>query len=397
MMTTHSPTCDSSSTIPFIRCIELFSGIGGMHYALKDAKINAQVIAAFDINTIANHVYQYNFGIKPLSCNIEHLDLNYWNMKLTNIDCWLLSPPCQPFTRGGNMLDDKDNRSIGLLYLIDLLKKLDNPPKFLFLENVLNFEKSKCRNKLLNVLNEMGYQIEEWLISPMDPWINIPNDRLRYYLTASLTGSSISLQKENFESESHLNDHSIIDHDNQHIITNFSKVFGPAPNVPKRAISDFVHTINLKEKKKGIDSTFLVPEKFILEFKDYRHDIVHPLDTRCSTFTKAYGSKYIIGTGSFLQTQRLEELGGLNGTDYRKDDISTLMTLGLRYFTPREIALFHGLPWNDDSDNNDNIEGFRFPHNVSILNQYRLLGNSMNIKVVSLILQRLLNAYISYD
>jgi tRNA (cytosine38-C5)-methyltransferase len=51
-----------------------------------------------------------------------------------------MSPPCQPYTRGGKSLDDKDQRAKGLLNLIDVLSKLSDPPSYIFLENVLNFE-----------------------------------------------------------------------------------------------------------------------------------------------------------------------------------------------------------------------------------------------------------------
>lgn len=44
---------------------------------------------------------------------------------------------------------------------------------------------SKCRNALINVLEQIrGYTIEEYLVSPLDPAISIPNNRLRYYLIA---------------------------------------------------------------------------------------------------------------------------------------------------------------------------------------------------------------------
>ena len=55
-------------------------------------------------------------------------------------NCWLMSPPCQPYTRGGKSLDDKDQRATGLLHLIDVLSKISDPPNYIFLENVLNFE-----------------------------------------------------------------------------------------------------------------------------------------------------------------------------------------------------------------------------------------------------------------
>ncbi|EYC40290.1 hypothetical protein Y032_0620g736 [Ancylostoma ceylanicum] len=41
--------------------IEFYSGIGGMHYALRDAFPSSCVLAACDINTTANRIYSHNF------------------------------------------------------------------------------------------------------------------------------------------------------------------------------------------------------------------------------------------------------------------------------------------------------------------------------------------------
>ena len=37
-----------------VKVLELFSGIGGMHYALQSAQIEAEVVAAVDISEVAN-------------------------------------------------------------------------------------------------------------------------------------------------------------------------------------------------------------------------------------------------------------------------------------------------------------------------------------------------------
>ena len=48
---------------PELRVLELFSGIGGMHYALKTAcpGDRSEVLAAVDISEVANEVYRHNF------------------------------------------------------------------------------------------------------------------------------------------------------------------------------------------------------------------------------------------------------------------------------------------------------------------------------------------------
>uniref|UniRef100_A0A7N5JBN7 Cubilin n=1 Tax=Ailuropoda melanoleuca TaxID=9646 RepID=A0A7N5JBN7_AILME len=44
-----------------LRALELYSGIGGMHQALRESCVPAHVVAAIDVNTVANEVYKYNF------------------------------------------------------------------------------------------------------------------------------------------------------------------------------------------------------------------------------------------------------------------------------------------------------------------------------------------------
>jgi tRNA (cytosine38-C5)-methyltransferase len=142
------------------------------------------MVTAFDNNSVANQCYVHNFGLKPTSTNLEHLAIPYFS-KL-DADCWLLSPPCQPYTRGGKCMDDEDPRAAALLHLINVLAGIRKPPKWIFVENVLNFESSRSRRRLMEVLAERGYQVQEFLISPKDPWVAIPNDRLRYYLAVCL-------------------------------------------------------------------------------------------------------------------------------------------------------------------------------------------------------------------
>ena len=49
---------ESSHTL---RVLELFSGVGGMHFALQKARTDYKVVAAMDISEVANKVYRHNF------------------------------------------------------------------------------------------------------------------------------------------------------------------------------------------------------------------------------------------------------------------------------------------------------------------------------------------------
>jgi tRNA (cytosine38-C5)-methyltransferase len=58
---------------------------------------------------------------------------------------------------------------------------------------------------------------------------------------------------------------------------------------------------------------------------------------------------------------------------------SSLVKLKLRYFTPREIANLHGFP-----------STFHFPPSFSLKQCFSLLGNSLNVVVVSELIDYLL-------
>jgi tRNA (cytosine38-C5)-methyltransferase len=48
-----------------LTALEFYSGIGGMHCALRLAAPSAVVLDAFDINHEANRCYEHNFGKAP--------------------------------------------------------------------------------------------------------------------------------------------------------------------------------------------------------------------------------------------------------------------------------------------------------------------------------------------
>jgi site-specific DNA-cytosine methylase len=50
---------------------------------------------------------------------------------------WLLSPPCQPFTRQGLQKDTADGRVQSFLRLLDVVPTLAHPPTHILVENVV--------------------------------------------------------------------------------------------------------------------------------------------------------------------------------------------------------------------------------------------------------------------
>ncbi|XP_066539715.1 tRNA (cytosine(38)-C(5))-methyltransferase isoform X2 [Hoplias malabaricus] len=313
-----------------------------------------------------------------------------------DFDMILMSPPCQPFTRIGLQGDVSDPRTKSFLYILDLLPRLNKLPLFILLENVKGFETSSARDTLIKTLKECKYHFQEFMISPT--CIGIPNSRLRYFLIAKASPGSLPFQTAS------------------EILEGFPKAFNegsptvsdsycgsPSSNLKDdRDIIYKLETARDLERKRSQNSEesvrrlqdfledeghrtdmdqYLLPSKILLRYAMLM-DIVDPNCRRSVCFTKGYGH-YVEGTGSVLQSctdVQLESVfKSLEGLS-EEEKLKQLSQLKLRYFTPREIANLMGFPSH-----------FSFPPNISVKQQYRVLGNSLNVHVVA----KLINLIIS--
>ncbi|XP_048866479.1 tRNA (cytosine(38)-C(5))-methyltransferase [Brienomyrus brachyistius] len=368
-----------------LRVLELYSGIGGMHFALKESSIPADVVAAVDVNTTANEVYRHNFPNIPLwSKTIECITLDDFNS--LGFDMILMSPPCQPFTRIGLQGDVTDPRTKSFLHILHILPRLAKRPRFLLLENVKGFETSSARDSLVKTLKDCGYRYQEFLLSPT--CLGIPNSRLRYFLIARPQEESFSFQ----------------------MTTEILEVFPdaqatPAPKAPtspdlangvedgcrvlyklerqcdlqRKHSQDSDGSVRLlreflqEEAEIGDRERYLLPPRTLLRYALVL-DIVQPTCRRSVCFTKGYGH-YVEGTGSVLQSCtdiEVEDAFRSFGTLSVQEKLGQLAKLKLRYFTPREIANLMGFP-----------SYFDFPEQSSLKQRYRLLGNSLNVHIVA--------------
>ncbi|EAW86218.1 hCG23994, isoform CRA_b [Homo sapiens] len=356
-----------------LRVLELYSGVGGMHHALRESCIPAQVVAAIDVNTVANEVYKYNFPhTQLLAKTIEGITLEEFDR--LSFDMILMSPPCQPFTR---------------------LQKL---PKYILLENVKGFEVSSTRDLLIQTIENCGFQYQEFLLSPTS--LGIPNSRLRYFLIAKLQSEPLPFQApgqvlmEFPKIESVHPQKYAMDVENKiqekNVEPNISfdgsiQCSGKDAILFKLETAEEIHRKNQQDSDLSVkmlkdfleDDTdvnqYLLPPKSLLRYA-LLLDIVQPTCRRSVCFTKGYGS-YIEGTGSVLQTAedvQVENIYKSLTNLSQEEQITKLLILKLRYFTPKEIANLLGFP-----------PEFGFPEKITVKQRYRLLGNSLNVHVVA--------------
>jgi tRNA (cytosine38-C5)-methyltransferase len=142
--------------------------------------VTANIIAAVDINENANKTYQHNYpDTKCMNNNIQKLKIKDFQA----VNCILMSPPCQPFSRNGNFKDVDDRRSDAFQFVCDIIKerRLTNLSHIL-MENVMGFEKSQMRNIFIEALTVAGFHHQEFIISPTQ--LGVANTRHRYYCIA---------------------------------------------------------------------------------------------------------------------------------------------------------------------------------------------------------------------
>ncbi|KAG0484125.1 hypothetical protein HPP92_012209 [Vanilla planifolia] len=97
-------------------------------------------------------------------------------------DAWLLSPPCQPYTRQGLQKHSADARASSFVKILELIPQMQLPPKMLFIENVVGFEVSDTRKHMLGIFARTCFVTQEYILSPLQ--FGIPYSRPRYFCLA---------------------------------------------------------------------------------------------------------------------------------------------------------------------------------------------------------------------
>uniref|UniRef100_A0A0D9YBL9 Uncharacterized protein n=1 Tax=Oryza glumipatula TaxID=40148 RepID=A0A0D9YBL9_9ORYZ len=334
------------------KVLEFYSGIGGMRYSLAASGARAEVVEAFDINDVANDVYELNFGHRPYQGNIQTLTAS--DLDKYKAQAWLLSPPCQPYTRQGLQKHSADARAFSFIKILNLMKNMCFPPQMLFVENVVGFEVSDTHDQLIEVLSDLNFNTQEFILSPLQ--FGIPYSRPRYFCLAKREPVSFQNPSDNsklLRTPTFLTlvraGHNRCNPDEDEL------------ELVCKPISDFLETrsLNVADQDSSVNgSDGCTPSGIISQ------DYVVPLNL-IERWGSAMGS--LLATSNNLKRISKEDL-----------EISSLKELGLRFFTPREVANLHSFP-----------SSFHFPNHISLRQQYAMLGNSLSVAVVGPLLRYL--------
>ncbi|CAK9090473.1 unnamed protein product [Durusdinium trenchii] len=340
---------------------EFFSGLGGLRLGYTSAERslpararNATRFRAYEIDQVCCQVYEDLYGARALR-GVQHMEPwmraskedELWCCSIDRLpdaafegaDLWLMSPPCQPFTRTGRRRDVWDPRCKALLRLLDALPRLEQKPKGLLLENVPEFQHSVAHARLTSTLHQCGYATREALLTPLD--FGFPNSRQRFYLLAARAART---------------DHASLSLSSTEVV---------------KPVGQFLEDAQL--------DSLQVPSHLLKEAFDggLSLDLATRTSLATKTFTAGYGKTSYGAVGLSRAGPLLYDAAPLPPERRLVAEKRFTMSLPadmwsqVRYFAPKEVANLMGFP-----------RTWSLPGDLPCRTQWRLLGNSVNVSLV---------------
>jgi len=173
---------DGSPALTSLRFIDLFSGLGGFHLALKT--LGHRCVFASEVDDIFCDLYEKNFGLRPLG-DLRRIQEN----DIPEHDILCAGFPCQPFSKAGEQLGTKC-KLWGDLFSKHVLRIVKHRrPTYLLMENVANLERhdgGRTWDDMQRKLESCGYEIDTRVLSPHK--FGVPQIRERLFIVGSLVG-----------------------------------------------------------------------------------------------------------------------------------------------------------------------------------------------------------------
>lgn len=159
--------------------IDLFSGIGGFHQAMRYLGGECEMAAEIDQECVKTYMLNYKTNEKEIRGDVNKID----PATIKPFDVLCAGFPCQPFSKAGTQQGFQDKKRGNLFYKI--MDILDGHPevKFVILENVRNLaDKSENWDIITSELMKRNFYITEEpiILSPSD--FGIPQIRERVYI-----------------------------------------------------------------------------------------------------------------------------------------------------------------------------------------------------------------------
>ena len=389
-----------------LKFIDLFCGIGGFHQAL--IRHNYKCVMACDIDEKCREIYKENYGITP------EKDIKKVNEKtLPDFDILCAGFPCQSYSNAGKKGNLNDPR--GTLFEDILRIANEKKPMFMFLENVKHIkkiDKGNTFNHIIKRINETDYYVSNddtiFELSPHN--LGIPQQRERVIFVCIHKSIYDKDKIINFELPNiPINVEKILETDNT--LTSKYKISKDVENV----LNIWDEMIQRFDTNESLSPTILCNEFYRKyteeEFEKlplWKQDYINKNKNIYNKYKEHWDEWYSKYKDVLLKKEINGKLEWQAGKKKREDSIwnyfiqlrqsgirikktnyfPTLVAIvqtpiyakEKRYITPRECARLQSFPENFIIHNNDNVA-------------YKQFGNSVNVDVISYIIDLTLKSY----
>lgn len=180
--------------------IDIFCGMGGLSYGLKQSGIN--VVAGVDIDESCRYPYEKNVQAEFILRDVtnlrgEEINKKYWSNDVLKILAGCA--PCQPFSTHSNKI--RKRSQTGKWWLLLEFERLvgETNPHIVTMENVPNLANQKIFTDFVAFLERNGYYVSHSNVYCPD--YGIPQKRRRLVLLASKYGEISLLPKTHSKGE----------------------------------------------------------------------------------------------------------------------------------------------------------------------------------------------------
>lgn len=375
------------------RFIDLFCGIGGFHIALKE--LGGECVFASDIDKECRKVYFENHGLEP------HGDITKIEAKdIPDHEVLVGGFPCQAHSNAGHKKAFDDKRGKLFDEIIRIAK--EKQPKVMLLENVKHIKKvkdSKVYRYIYDALEEIGYYVQDIELSPHQ--FGVPQQRPRVYFIClnkhmyeptKVTVTPVLTNHQIFEDTNDVSNVYFLNKEICSVFDTWNKILGQL-NIGERIsvpilLEEFYKDYQTYDDMADWKVTYIKKNKEIYQKYKDKWDAWYMEHKELLT-KKAIYSKLEWQTGPlkgndsiwnhFIQLRQ-------SGIRVKKNDnFPTLVAIvqvpiygkEKRYLTPRECARLQSFP-----------DWFKIHTNDKIA--YKQFGNSVNVHVVSCIMQNVM-------
>lgn len=171
-----------------IEAIDLFCGIGGLTYGLREAGID--VIAGLDNDKTCKYAYETNNNAEFIEADISKYDFSEMNQLFSKDSIKVLvgCAPCQTFSSNTFKINrekkQKDKRWTLINYFTEAVRVIQ--PEVISMENVRGLTKQQVFKDFVEDLKKLGYEVDYKVL--YGPDYGVPQNRSRMVLLGSRIG-----------------------------------------------------------------------------------------------------------------------------------------------------------------------------------------------------------------